>query len=64
MNQTISKSLSGIPGLDEITSGGLPSGRPTLVCGGPGSGKTLFGISFLVRGALQDNEPGVLCAWR
>lgn len=63
MNQTISKSPSGIPGLDEITSGGLPAGRPTLVCGGPGSGKTLFGISFLVRGALQDNEPGVLISF-
>ena len=63
MNRTISKSPSGIPGLDEITSGGLPAGRPTLVCGGPGSGKTLFGISFLVRGALQDNEPGVLISF-
>ena len=54
------KSLTGIPGLDEITHGGLPTGRPTLVAGGPGSGKTLLGITFLVNGALQFNEPGVL----
>ena len=45
------KSPTGIPGLDEITDGGLPAGRPTLVCGGPGSGKTLLGITFLVNGA-------------
>jgi circadian clock protein KaiC len=54
------KSLTGIPGLDEVTLGGLPSGRPTLVCGGPGSAKTLFGISFLVNGATLYDEPGVL----
>jgi circadian clock protein KaiC len=54
------KSPTGIPGLDEVTLGGLPSGRPTLVCGGPGSGKTLIGISFLVNGALLFDEPGVL----
>ena len=54
------KSPTGIPGLDEITHGGLPTGRPTLVAGGPGSGKTLLGITFLVNGALQFNEPGVL----
>jgi circadian clock protein KaiC len=54
------KSPTGIPGLDEVTLGGLPSGRPTLVCGGPGSGKTLIGISFLVNGALHFDEPGVL----
>ena len=46
------KAPTGIPGLDEITHGGLPAGRPTLVCGGPGSGKTLLGISFLVNGAV------------
>ena len=45
------KAPTGIPGLDEITHGGLPAGRPTLVCGGPGSGKTLLGITFLVNGA-------------
>ena len=54
------KSPTGIPGLDEITHGGLPRGRPTLVCGGAGSGKTLLAISFLVHGAEQFGEPGVL----
>lgn len=53
------RSPTGIKGLDEITHGGLPAGRPTLVCGGAGSGKTLFAVEFLVRGALQYNEPGV-----
>ena len=56
----IAKAPTGIPGLDEITFGGLPAGRPTLVAGGPGSGKTLLGISFLVEGAQRYNEPGVL----
>jgi len=59
----IKKSLTGIPGLDEITNGGLPTGRPTLVAGGPGSGKTLLGIAFLVNGAVQFNEPGVLMSF-
>jgi circadian clock protein KaiC len=54
------KTLTGIRGLDEITRGGLPRGRPTLVCGGPGSGKTLLALTFLVNGALQFDEPGVL----
>lgn len=54
------KSPTGILGFDEITNGGLPSGRPTIVCGGPGCGKTMFAIEFLVRGATQFNEPGVL----
>ena len=58
--QMLRKAPTGIPGLDEITLGGLPAGRPTLVCGGPGSGKTLLGISFLVNGALLFDEPGVL----
>src|SRR6188474_1941472 len=56
----LAKTLTGIQGLDEITRGGLPSGRPTLVCGGPGSGKTLLALTFLVNGALQFDEPGVL----
>jgi circadian clock protein KaiC len=53
------KSRTGIRGLDEITFGGLPQGRPTPVCGGPGCGKTLLGMEFLIRGATQFNEPGV-----
>ena len=56
----LDKTPTGIRGLDEITRGGLPSGRPTLVCGGPGSGKTLLALTFLVNGALQFDEPGVL----
>ena len=54
------KARTGIRGLDEITRGGLPKGRATLVCGGPGSGKTLLALTFLVNGALQFDEPGVL----
>lgn len=54
---------SGIRGLDEITGGGLPRGRPTLVCGGPGCGKTLFAMEFLVRGALDSGENGVFMAF-
>jgi circadian clock protein KaiC len=54
------KTSTGIRGLDEITRGGLPKGRPTLVCGGPGSGKTLLALTFLVNGVLQFDEPGVL----
>src|SRR5450631_1891273 len=57
------KSPTGIRGLDEITGGGLPKGRPTLVCGGAGCGKTLLGIEFLVRGATLHNEPGVFIAF-
>jgi len=54
---------TGISGFDEITEGGLPAGRPTLVCGAAGCGKTLFSIEFLVRGASQYNEPGVFIAF-
>jgi circadian clock protein KaiC len=57
------KSPTGIAGLDEITGGGLPTGRPTLVVGGPGSGKTLLGVTFLVNGAVHFNEPGVLMSF-
>ncbi|SET59728.1 circadian clock protein KaiC [Hymenobacter actinosclerus] len=57
------KSPTGIEGLDEITEGGLPLGRPTLVCGSAGCGKTLLGIEFLVRGILDYDEPGVLMAF-
>lgn len=51
---------SGISGLDEITRGGLPKGRTTLVCGGPGCGKSMFGLQFLAKGATDYGEPGVL----
>ncbi|GAA4055340.1 circadian clock protein KaiC [Hymenobacter glaciei] len=57
------KAPTGIDGLDEITEGGLPLGRPTLVCGSAGCGKTLMGIEFLVRGIQDFNEPGVLMAF-
>ena len=57
------KSLTGIQGLDEITEGGLPTGRPTLICGSAGCGKTLLAMEFLVRGATQFNEPGVFMAF-
>ena len=57
------KCLTGIQGLDEITGGGLPRGRPTLVCGGAGCGKTLFAAEFLVRGATQFGEPGVFMSF-
>src|SRR5215212_5732566 len=62
-SRVLPKTLTGIEGVDEITGGGLPKGRPTLVCGGAGCGKTLFGVEFLVRGALEFNEPGVLMAF-
>ena len=57
------KCATGIQGLDEITGGGLPRGRPTLVSGGAGCGKTLLGLEFLVRGATQFGEPGVFIAF-
>lgn len=62
-NRQLKKCATGINGLDEITFGGLPQGRPTLVCGGPGSGKTLFGIEFIVNGAQKFDEPGVIMAF-
>src|SRR3990172_536855 len=62
-SQTLPKTLTGIQGLDEITGGGLPAGRPTLVSGGAGSGKTLFALEFLVRGATQYNETGVFMSF-
>ncbi len=57
------KAPTGIQGLDDITAGGLPRGRTTLVCGSPGCGKTLLGMEFLVRGALHMGEPGVMLAF-
>jgi circadian clock protein KaiC len=62
-NNNLPKSLTGIQGFDEITLGGLPTGRPTLVCGGAGCGKTLFGLEFLVSGATQFDEPGVFMSF-
>src|SRR6476646_6549087 len=59
VKKTLPKYPTGITGLDEITEGGLPRGRPTLVCGGAGCGKTLLAAEFLVRGAKQFGEPGV-----
>jgi circadian clock protein KaiC len=56
----LAKSLTGIKGLDEITGGGLPAGRPTLVCGSAGAGKTMLAVEFIVRGATEFDEPGVL----
>jgi circadian clock protein KaiC len=57
------KTPTGITGLDEITMGGLPTGRPTLVCGSAGCGKTLMSLEFIVRGAQEFNEPGVFIAF-
>jgi circadian clock protein KaiC len=57
------KCPTGIQGLDEITGGGLPRGRPTLVCGSAGCGKTLLAVEFLVRGAMQFGEPGVFMSF-
>lgn len=59
----LEKVPTGIAGLDEITNGGLPKGRPTLIAGGPGSGKTLMGMEFLIHGAQDYNEPGVFLAF-
>jgi len=59
----LEKSPTGMKGLDEITDGGLPKGRPTLVCGAAGCGKTLFAMEFLVRGATRYNEPGVFMSF-
>lgn len=61
--QVLSKTKTGINGLDEITMGGLPKGRPTLICGGPGCGKTLMALEFIVKGATLYNEPGVFMAF-
>ncbi|MDZ8188067.1 MAG: circadian clock protein KaiC [Nostoc sp. ChiSLP02] len=62
-NTQLPKCPTGIQGLDEITEGGLPQGRPTLVCGSAGCGKTLLGMEFLVRGATQYGESGVFVAF-
>ena len=59
----LQKERTGIPGFDEITRGGVPKGRPTLICGSAGAGKTLFAMEFLVRGAMQFDEPGVFISF-
>jgi len=61
--QSLPKAPSGIRGLDDITGGGLPRGRPTLVCGSAGCGKTLLAMEFLVRGVREYGEPGVFFAF-
>ena len=57
------KCLTGIKGFDEITGGGLPKNRITLICGSTGTGKTLLGIDFLINGAVSYNEPGVFMSF-
>jgi circadian clock protein KaiC len=59
----IGKSRTGVGGLDEVTYGGLPKGRPTLLCGSAGCGKTLFAMTFLYQGVVEYNEPGVFLAF-
>ena len=63
LTTALEKTPTGIAGFDEITQGGIPSHRPTLICGDAGAGKTLFSIEFIARGALQYNEPGVILAF-
>ncbi|MGF7082552.1 circadian clock protein KaiC [Mucilaginibacter sp. UYCu711] len=62
-HSSLPKTPTGITGLDEITDGGLPKGRPTLICGEAGCGKTLMSVEFLVRGAVEFDEPGVFMAF-
>ena len=61
--QTLPKSPTGVSGLDEITGDGLPTGRPTLIAGSAGCGKTLLAMEFLIHGAMKFNEPGVFLAF-
>jgi circadian clock protein KaiC len=63
ISKSLQKAPTGISGFDEITFGGLPKGRPSLVCGEAGCGKTLFAVEFLVKGATLFNEPGVFIAF-
>jgi len=60
---SLDKCRTGISGLDEVTEGGLPRGRPTLICGGAGSGKTLLAMEFIIRGITEFHEPGVFMAF-
>ena len=63
MTRVLPKALTGIEGFDDITFGGLPMGRPSLLCGAAGCGKTLFAITFLVNGATLYDEPGVFVSF-
>lgn len=63
LQKKLAKAPTGIDGLDEITEGGFPAGRPTLICGSAGCGKTLLSMEFLVLGATKYNEPGVFFAF-
>src|SRR5436190_6786323 len=62
-NRSLPKAPTGVQWLDEITGGGFPRGRPTLVCGSAGAGKTLLAMEFLIRGAMDYNEPGIFMAF-
>src|SRR5690606_4904524 len=57
------KTPTGVEGLDDITEGGFPQGRPTLICGGPGCGKTLLGMQFLIKGITEFDENGVFMSF-
>jgi circadian clock protein KaiC len=61
--QTLVKTPTGISGLDEITNGGFPKGRPVLICGSAGCGKTLFAAQFLIKGIIDYDEPGVFMSF-
>jgi len=63
VQQRLPKTPTGISGLDDVTCGGLPAGRTTLVCGGPGCGKTLLAATFLINGAVMFDEPGVFMSF-
>src|SRR5215217_4986139 len=62
-SRNLAKAPTGIQGFDEITGGGIPRGRTSLICGSAGCGKTLFAMEFLVRGAIEHGEPGVFIAF-
>ena len=62
-NKVFPKTPTGIDGLDEITSGGFPEGRPTLICGSAESGKTILAIKFLMKGITEYGEPGVFMSF-
>ena len=59
----IPKAATGIVGLDDITLGGFPAGRPTLLCGGPGCGKTMLALTFLINGIRMAGEHGVFVSF-